>query len=195
MPGYMGACKGKAGMKARYCAAEISGRKDPRCGDMRQYSALACRAVLSLSRRGEPDAHIIKSNEVSEGAIAVLDYISSEIRVFCHPVYAVVFTGGGVVVFVRDYRCVALKLLNRRVFNYSHSGVRGWLLKYGRLLLDFFKEYFTNYCSESQTSVKVNPTNPFSSIFFLNSSETKISAASARVRISPKHQPYCHIQL
>ena len=60
MPGYMGACKGKAGMKARYCAAEISGRKDPRCGDMRQYSALACRAVLSLSRRGEPDARILR---------------------------------------------------------------------------------------------------------------------------------------
>ena len=111
MPGYMGACKGKAGMKARYCAAEISGRKDPRCGDMRQYSALACRAVLSLSRRGEPDAHIIKSNEVSEGVIAVLDSISSEIRVLCHPVHAVVFTGRGVVFLVRHRQDVAVSVV------------------------------------------------------------------------------------
>ena len=111
MPGYMGACEGKAGMKARYRAAAISGRKDPRCGDMRQYSALACRAVLSLSRRGEPDAHIIKSNEVSEGAIAVLDYISSEIRVFCHPVYAVVFTGGGIVILIRHRQDIAVSIV------------------------------------------------------------------------------------
>lgn len=65
MPGYMCACKGKAGMKARYCAAEISGRKDPRCGDMRQYSALACRAVLSLSRREKPDACVLDGQELA----------------------------------------------------------------------------------------------------------------------------------
>ena len=59
----------------------------------------------------DPAACIFQSNEISEGIIAVLDYISSEISIFCHPVHTVVFTICGVAVLVRHRQDVAVSVV------------------------------------------------------------------------------------